>query len=64
MNNNDLNDLNRMKKYGHCYYCKRYIGSGYIALEHKKLCKNVSPEVREIHSGIKQRMFELIKIKL
>jgi predicted Rdx family selenoprotein len=39
---------------GYCPYCKRYIGSGYIALEHKKLCKSVSPEVREIHSGIKQ----------
>ena len=51
-------------KYGYCPYCKRYIGSGYIALEHKKLCKSVSLEVREIHSGIKQRMFELIKIKL
>lgn len=42
-----------MKKYGYCPYCKRYIGSGYIALEHKKLCKSVSKEVMEIHSGIK-----------
>jgi hypothetical protein len=40
-------------KYGYCPYCKRYIGSGYIALERKKLCKSVSQEVREIHSGIK-----------
>ena len=47
---------------GYCPYCKRYIGSGYIALEHKKLCKNVSPEVREIHSGIKQN-FETKEMK-
>ena len=38
-------------KYGYCPYCKRYIGSGYIAVEHKKLCKNVTPEVRNIHGG-------------
>lgn len=40
-------------EYGYCPYCKRYIGSGYMATEHKKLCKSVSPEVREIHGGIK-----------
>jgi hypothetical protein len=39
------------KKHGYCPYCKRYIGSGYIGTEHKKLCKNVSVEVRKIHGG-------------
>ena len=36
-------------KYGYCPYCFRYIGSGYIYTEHKRLCKNVSAEVREIN---------------
>ena len=38
-------------KYGYCPYCFRYIGSGYIYTEHKRLCKNVSAEVREINQG-------------
>ena len=40
-------------EYGYCSYCKRYIGGGYMAMEHKKLYKSVSSEVREIHRGIK-----------
>jgi hypothetical protein len=36
------------------------IGGGYMATEHKKLCKSVSSEVREIHRGIKHN-FEKIK---
>ena len=38
-------------KYGYCPYCFRYIGSGYIYTEHKRLCKNVSDDVREINQG-------------
>ena len=45
-----------MKKHGDCPYCKRYIGSGYMATEHKKLCKNAKPEVREIHKGINKNI--------
>ena len=38
-------------KYGYCPYCFRYIGSGYIYTEHKRLCKNVSDDVRQINQG-------------
>lgn len=41
----------RKTKYGYCQYCNRYIGSGYIAFEHKKLCKNASSEIRKINGG-------------
>lgn len=41
-----------MAKYGYCTHCNRYIGSGYIASEHRKLCKNAIPEVRKIYKGI------------
>jgi len=39
-------------KYGYCPYCTRYIGSGYIATEHKKICKNVSPDRTKFDSRI------------
>lgn len=41
-----------MAKYGYCPYCGRYIGSGYMACEHKKLCKNATPEARMLHKGL------------
>lgn len=41
------------KKYGYCKHCNRYIGTGYIANEHIKLCKNTSEDVRIIHGANK-----------
>jgi hypothetical protein len=40
-------------KYGYCPYCGKYVASGYMTVEHKKICKNLTPEIRKIHGGIK-----------
>ena len=51
-------------KYGYCPYCFRYIGSGYIYTEHKRLCKDVSDEVRGINQGdVKQNKVQMNKKK-
>lgn len=44
-----------MNRYGYCPYCKRYIGTDKRAAAHKECCKNATPAIRELHSGIKQR---------
>jgi len=38
-----------------CRYCGVTLPLDWRASEHRKICKNVSPEVRYIHSGIPQR---------
>ena len=38
-----------------CPYCKVELPGDWRDKEHIKICKNVSPEVRRIHSGIPQK---------
>lgn len=38
-----------------CKYCGVDLPGDWRKYEHQKICKNVSPEVRYIHSGIPQK---------
>ena len=42
-----------------CQYCGRDLSGTdeYRRREHRRLCKNATPEVRYIHSGIRQKEF-------
>lgn len=42
-----------------CQYCGRDLSrtDEYRRREHRRLCKNATPEVRYIHSGIRQKEF-------
>jgi len=42
----------------HCKYCGIKLNRDpWFNAEHVKICKNVTPEVRYIHSGIKQKEY-------
>ena len=49
-----------------CQYCGRDLSGTdeYRRREHRRLCKNATPEVRYIHSGIRQKEFPKTRARI